>query len=297
MDCSIIIPYYKKEKSLFLLLESLNRQTAGNFEVIVVNDGSDDIIEKLHERRFSFPMRYLCYPRTQSSGRPFARNRGIDAASGDILIFVDCDQIVDADFVRNHTAPFEGCDNEVLYFGTRRFLLEELAPGADPKSVPYIDDARHDVFRYFKGINQRIEAVWHLVFSHNMSVRRETVRKLGGFDESFKGWGLEDTEFAYRMARNGVEIKFLDNVEVFSVYEESKIDNTERFREWSANLDRFIKKYPEAPVLLQEQFVSYYDIEKRKLLFNQGIDNPWLFCFICFEYSVKLYLATRLDSI
>ena len=88
MKCSVIIPYYNKEKCLFQLLRSLNKQICNEFEAIVVNDGSDDIRGSIDSEAYAYPLKYLYCERIPKSGIAYARNNGIKAARGDILIFL-----------------------------------------------------------------------------------------------------------------------------------------------------------------------------------------------------------------
>lgn len=102
-NVSLIIPSYNKAYELDLLLYSIERQTFdhSHFEVIVVDDGSTDrTIQNLTNYRPPFQFHYI--RNVERMGRAFTRNRGIKVASGDILIFLDSEMIIDTDFVTNH---------------------------------------------------------------------------------------------------------------------------------------------------------------------------------------------------
>lgn len=90
---SIIVPVYNAEKRLNICLDSLKEQTYKNFEVILINDGSTDksgyicdIYTKKDER---FKVIH-----SKNSGVSSARNKGLDACTGDYIIFVDSDDEV-----------------------------------------------------------------------------------------------------------------------------------------------------------------------------------------------------------
>lgn len=90
---SIIIPVYNAGKYLKYTLESVVEQTYNNLEIIVIDDGSTDNSENiirtfLNDKR----MRYI---KQNNSGVSSARNKGIKVSTGDYLVFVDSDDILE----------------------------------------------------------------------------------------------------------------------------------------------------------------------------------------------------------
>lgn len=103
MKYSVIIPSYNKALSLMLTLTAFETQTYSldQFEVVVVDDGStDDTLERLS--RYRPPYKLVPVNLEETAGRSAARNRGVEAASGDFLIFCDPDYLVTPDFVKTH---------------------------------------------------------------------------------------------------------------------------------------------------------------------------------------------------
>src|SRR3712207_6659757 len=86
-NVSVIIPTLNRKAYLQEALVSLGDQTypMTNLEVIVVDDGSIDGTEEIATRPFPFPLRYV---RQSNQGSALARNVGVTAASGDLLIFL-----------------------------------------------------------------------------------------------------------------------------------------------------------------------------------------------------------------
>lgn len=87
MNISVIIPTYNRSQSLHRALQSVYRQTLMPGEIIVVDDGSNDGTEQMLRNEFP-EVRYIYQ---QNRGVSAARNRGIAAASGDWLAFLDSD--------------------------------------------------------------------------------------------------------------------------------------------------------------------------------------------------------------
>jgi glycosyltransferase EpsH len=100
---SIIIPVYNSSAFLDRCLKSLAAMTIQDFEVIAVDDGSEDdswsIIEKMAHRDVRFSRSF----RAPHGGLGRARNRGLELASGEFVAFVDSDDYVDPDYAR---APY-----------------------------------------------------------------------------------------------------------------------------------------------------------------------------------------------
>lgn len=90
MKISFIIPVYNVEKYLDQCIQSIVEQTYTNFEIILVNDGSEDNSQKICEKWASNDNRIKLINKS-NGGLSDARNTGIKIASGEYLIFVDSD--------------------------------------------------------------------------------------------------------------------------------------------------------------------------------------------------------------
>lgn len=90
---SVIIPVYNTENFLPRCLESVCNQTLSDIEIICINDCStDNSLEVLKK----YPVKIIDLP--ENKGAAYARNRGIEAATGEYIGFVDSDDFVDLDF-------------------------------------------------------------------------------------------------------------------------------------------------------------------------------------------------------
>ena len=107
---SIIIPIYKVEEYLRQCLESVEKQTYPNFEVLLVNDGSPDNSEQICLEFVEKDARFK-YIQKENGGLSDARNRGIIEAKGEYITFIDSDDYVEEFYVeelysaaiRNHS--------------------------------------------------------------------------------------------------------------------------------------------------------------------------------------------------
>lgn len=93
---SIVIPVYNSGKYLKRCLDSAVNQTLKDIEIIIINDGSTDNSEKIIEKYLSD--KRIKYISQNNQGQSTARNKGIDAATGEYIGFMDSDDWVDLDF-------------------------------------------------------------------------------------------------------------------------------------------------------------------------------------------------------
>lgn len=116
---SIICPVYNAEKYLKRLYDSLARQSYGDYELIFVNDGSTDgsmmIIEELARKDNRVK---LISQKNQGIAR--ARNRGIEVARGEYLMFVDNDDYVEGDFLDEYVKKIDADGADMVIGGYKR---------------------------------------------------------------------------------------------------------------------------------------------------------------------------------
>lgn len=97
MKFSIIIPVYNTEKYLKRCIESVLSQTYQNFEMIIINDGSNDNSEEILKNYTSnFKIKII---KQTNHGLSYSRNVGIRKAKGDYIIFLDSDDLIEKDLL------------------------------------------------------------------------------------------------------------------------------------------------------------------------------------------------------
>lgn len=115
---SIVVPVYNVEQYLDECLESIASQTYDNLEIILVDDGSTDSSSAICRRAVTHDARFLYY-RKDNGGLSAARNCAIDMVSGDWLMYVDSDDVIDPRMVEMmlEAAQNDGADIAVCGFG------------------------------------------------------------------------------------------------------------------------------------------------------------------------------------
>ena len=109
---SVIVPIYNVEKYVRKCLESLKNQTLRRIEIICIDDGSTDESGKIADEYESSEFPIFRVFHTENRGLSVARNRGIDEAQAEWLMFVDSDDWVDPKFceIPHDTAVRENAD-------------------------------------------------------------------------------------------------------------------------------------------------------------------------------------------
>lgn len=180
-DVSVIIPAYNSSKTIRACLEAVYRQSEPVAEVIVVDDAStDDTRRAVGE----FPCRLL--KSEHNHGPAAARNRGVQASSGDILFFVDSDCAPAPDALGNalrilRTQPDVAC--------VHGLYAEE----------PMFDDGPVEAYRLLHGRYWRLRNVGRVrtTLFAVCAIRRSVFTEVGLFDENLRA--SEDVEFGDRM--------------------------------------------------------------------------------------------------
>lgn len=108
---SIIMPLYNAERFLRETLESVKRQKLQEYELICINDGSEDQTGNIVEEYAKKDSRYVVLNNKKRKGAAFSRNRGIRIAKGEYLSFLDGDDIFDEDMLEK---AYKKCIKENL---------------------------------------------------------------------------------------------------------------------------------------------------------------------------------------
>lgn len=199
MKASIVVPTYNQVNLLKGCLKSFENQSVdrGDFEVIVVNDGSeDDTAVFLESYRAQFNLRVIDHPR--NLGRAQARNSGAKQAEGEVLIFLDGDSTVDSNFVCEHVKGCEGGKDSVCIGSVKLPAECDVLPFKSyltTRGVQKLKSGEDVPFRYF--------------VSGNISLPRELFEAVGGFDPGFSFYGGEDLDLGIRLHKSGAQFRFL----------------------------------------------------------------------------------------
>ncbi len=234
---SVVMPTFRKKELLASTLNALCSQTYPTelMEVVVADDcsldGTRDFLQGLDT-----PYSLVCVSHEENKGRAAARNSAIRRATGELVVFLDDDMRAEPRLVAAHvvaharhpgsvvignalTAPELGNSNALRYLDTRG--VHKLPPDA---CVPA---------RYF--------------LTNNSSVSRKALLDVGLFDETFRNYGFEDTELAFRLEREaGLAFHYCPEAVAYHIHFHSLDQLLEkRYESARGSLRHLLRKHPD----------------------------------------------------
>lgn len=100
MKLSFIIPVYNRENTIGRALDSIIKQINNDIEIVIVNDGSTDGTERVINEYIKKYENNISYYNKQNEGVAATRNFGINKAKGEYITFVDSDDYIEEDFIK-----------------------------------------------------------------------------------------------------------------------------------------------------------------------------------------------------
>lgn len=199
---SVIVPVYNRPDEVLDLMASLAAQTAGNFEAIIVEDGSTVPCKESVDRYADKVDVHYFYK--SNEGRSIARNYGIDRSKGDYLIFFDSDCVIPHDYFEKLAKAL--ADNPLDCFG-----------GPDAAHDSFTDTQKAISFAMtsflttggIRGGKVSLEKFTPRTF--NMGFSRGVYDRVGGFREMFS----EDIDMSTRIRQQGFSIGLFTEVPVW----------------------------------------------------------------------------------
>jgi GT2 family glycosyltransferase len=240
-ELSVVVPTYNRLETLRRVVPSLLAQdvSAESFEILVCDSNSNDGTDAfLAEIATTHPN--VRHVRGPFSGRAMARNAGIAAAQGEIVLFNDADILASPDLLRRHLER-------------HRVRSHIAVVGLEVQVRTYDDYVRkrdHPEQRGSLHPPSRKRLSWLYFLTGNASVRREDLARVGSFDESFTGYGHEDLELGYRLETAGIEILYEPLAVNYHWQDVSDDDQREKMRLAGHSAVRFYRKHHDARVML-----------------------------------------------
>ena len=196
-EISVVIPTYNRLDMLARVIPTLLEQdlAPSEYELLVCDsrstDGTAEYVAQVRDAHSN--VRHLA---GSYSGRAAARNAGIAAARGDIVVFNDADILASPNLLSTHLRRHrERRGIAVVGLEVQVNDFEE-----------YLYKRDHPATRGHLHTPSRKRLSWLYFLTGNASVRREDLVRAGRFDEGFTGYGHEDLELGYRLQKMGIEI-------------------------------------------------------------------------------------------
>jgi glycosyltransferase involved in cell wall biosynthesis len=183
-EASVIVPVYNAGQTLNECLVSIFNSTYQNFEVIIIDDCSNDRSAEIYSR---FPCKVI--KTSQRSGPGKTRNIGVLNSRGSILLFVDSDCVTRKDWITKMVGML--CNNSVA------------AVGGGYSFIAGTGNLKIERFAFLE-LKYRRKNIRHFIESLpacNLGCRKDAFLDTGGFPTQLKYPGSEDLEFSYNLSR------------------------------------------------------------------------------------------------
>lgn len=240
LEASVVIPTYNRIDTLRYVVPSLLAQTANpeSYELLICdsnsNDGTSEYLAQVareHPNVRHLPGAY--------SGRAMARNAGVRAAGGEVVLFNDSDIIADSNLLEAHLA-YHRAQRKIAVVG-----WEVQVTSYDD----YLYKRDRPAERGSLHPPSRKTLSWLYFLTGNASVRRGDLLAVGIFDESFTGYGHEDLELGYRLQQSGITIRYEPRAINYHWQDVPHEDQIEKMKLAGRSTVRFYRKHPHFAVM------------------------------------------------
>lgn len=242
MKISVIIPVYNSEKYLEKCLNSVIAQTYDNWELIAIDDGSNDNSYSILKKYAQEDSRFRVETK-ENEGPGLTRNRALDKATGDFVVFIDSD-----DYIENNY--FELLVDKCKESGAEVVFIDVLQESEDGKIL------RHEKMSRFKGLNRNdmigCQMTGYMPWggvrkaASRSLIEREHIR----YTDQTVG---EEAIYSFELLRNANRIDFIERYLYHYVnHENSQSKNP--FSTWDVVLEN-MKKHLERKNILKDYIV------------------------------------------
>jgi hypothetical protein len=186
---TVVIAAYNAASTLSECLSSIRELNYPDYETVVVDDGSTDATSEIANQS---GVRTI---RVEHQGLAAARNTGVDAASGEVVAFIDADARADRDW---------------LYHLVEAISRRDAAAAAGPNFAPDPQSARAAAMAAAPGLPREVRAGddrLAQLCGCNMAITRAALLKVGGFDPMFTSAG-DDVDLSWRLAASGETLAY-----------------------------------------------------------------------------------------
>ncbi|WP_027849713.1 glycosyltransferase family 2 protein [Marinospirillum minutulum] len=209
MKISLVITTYNWAEALAVVLDSVINQTVLPDEVIIADDGSAEPTWKLikeYKKKLPIPLIHS-WQEDKGFRAAMSRNRAFAKSSGDYIIMIDGDMVLDKKFVQSY--------KDAILPG---FFIQGGRVITNKKITKRIIEGGYKPSFFSPGLRNRKNAInsnfLSKLFSYernndkatrscNMGVWRKDIVEVNGFNNEFVGWGREDSDFVVRLLNAG----------------------------------------------------------------------------------------------
>lgn len=239
---SIIVPIYNVEKYLDRCMDSLLNQTLKDIEIIMVDDGSPDRCPQMCDEYAKQDGRIRVIHK-KNAGLGYARNSGLEVATGEYVAFVDSDDYVDTSMYEKLYNQAKASKSDAVFCGLRReYAGPKYVNRQEVAEVTYFEgeDVKNlclDFIASAPGVKQERKyemSVWHSVYSFNV-INQNDIRFLSERDVV-----SEDLPFQVDFFKVAVKVCFIpDLLYIYCMNNSNSLTATFKFEKFYGEIRLF----------------------------------------------------------
>ena len=286
MESSVVIPTFNRAALLERTLGGLASQMGGPeskspgggsdsaavYEVIVVDDGSEDstpdLVDRL-SRDYPVPLHYLLQDNRKQGA---ARNLGAHKATGGLLVFLGDDTVPAPEFLQHHSSHAGQPAHRVVIGYTpwardcpRTRFMEYIGERGWQFGFSLIEDPENVPFNFF--------------YTSNLSIRRDFFWEAGGFDEDFREYGWEDIELSRRLHKKGMQLAYNPRAVAYHHHPTSLLSFVQRQKRVGRSAWTFYRKHPDMGRFLSldspPRYTRWKGMQLTLLTWLCGVTEKW----------------------
>lgn len=213
-----IITTHNRKKLLKRAIESVLNQTYKRIECIVIDDKSDDGTDLLCKE---YPIQYIYISPTESKGGNYARNKGIKAAKGEYVAFLDDDDYWLPTKIEKQVNLIEEKNCELVHCGKKLEVVKF-------NRIYFVDNLPNP--SHSGDMSKKILQTICTTTTTNILARKEALFDVGLFDENLKFW--QEYELTIRMAQRKPFYFVNEPLSVYRIDTNDKNRLTNKYFEW-----------------------------------------------------------------
>lgn len=273
---TILAPGKNEGSNIYKLVKSLSEQTYQNYEIIIVDDGSDDTTPQIARDLLKRGYIHKFFRMVERGGKASAANAGVHHATGKYIVHLDCDSSLDRDAIEKILLPFYMDRRVKAVGGCVKVRNSDSTLCTSMQALEYKRS-----IQVGRMVTSHL-GIYHIISGAFGAFEAETLREVGGWDI---GPGL-DGDITQKFRKAGHKVSFAhDAICMTSVPEKWSALFKQRKR-WSKSLIRFrVRKHRD--ILWSNRNFSFSNMISNmdNILFDCVFNYVWLF------YMFQLVLA------
>lgn len=247
---SIIIPTHNRSHLLQRAIASVLNQTYSDFELIIINDGSDDDTANLLANYVTHEVKLKYQSNQQPKGAAAARNAGILLANGEYICFLDDDDAYMPEFLQEVFTCLQNTQQEIgfIWCGVRKIFESDDSPSKISEKIWDIASIT----------DQKLEFAVEFAASHGFVAKRSLLCKVGLFDTHLRT--LEDIDLLFSLLETNAAYKAIPKVLVtIYIHRHISLSRSKKFAVQAQDNERFLNKHSEFLMQHPRLWLHYHD--------------------------------------